>query len=353
MKVERPVGAVIRADSAPIEVGAGTNVQDNCVLHTDAGAPLFLGLGDVSVGHSAILHGCTVEDDVLVGLGAKLMNGSRIGAGSLVAAGALAARRGRRSPPEALSSVRRPGSYARCARDEEVEEIKDNARLYGGLAREWQLAASSNRARRPDRSARVRRAPARNTTRWPTLIVGRQGASMATNNGRLEGKVALITGTGSGQGQAAALKFAQEGALVVGCDLNVEGSAETVRLLEAAGLSMTSMPPVDLGDPVQAKKWVDDAAAVHGRVDVLYNNAAGPRFGPLPDLSVEDWDFGIRNELSLVFYATKFAWPYLAERGGVVINTGLDLRLHLHPRNGLRGALRGQGRRGRTHQGDR
>ena len=145
---------------------------------------------------------------------------------------------------------------------------------------------------------------------------------MASTNGRLEGKVALITGTGSGQGQAAALKFAQEGALVVGCDLNVEGSAETVRILEEAGFSMTSMSPVDLGDPAQAKKWVDDAAAVHGRVDVLYNNAAGPKFGPLPDLSVEDWDSGIRNELSLVFYATKFAWPYLAQRGGVVINTG-------------------------------
>ena len=144
---------------------------------------------------------------------------------------------------------------------------------------------------------------------------------MANNNGRLEGKVALITGTGSGQGQAAALKFAREGALVVGCDLNEEGSRETMGLVEAAGLTMTSMSPVDLGDPRQAQEWVEAAAAVHGRIDVLYNNAAGPKFGPLPDLSVEDWDFGIRNELSLVFYVTKFAWPYLAERGGVVVNT--------------------------------
>ena len=132
-------GAVIRADSAPIEVGEGTNVQDNCVLHTDAGAPLFLGR-NVSVGHSAILHGCTVEDDVLVGLGAKLMNGSRIGAGSLVAAGALVTA-GTQIPAGSLV-VGAPARVVRPLRDEEVEEIKDNARLYGGLAREWQLAAS-------------------------------------------------------------------------------------------------------------------------------------------------------------------------------------------------------------------
>ena len=81
-------GAVIRADTAPIRVGAGTNIQDNCVLHTDAGAPLELGQ-NISVGHSAVLHGCTIEDDVLVGMGAMIMNGALIGAGSLVAAGAL------------------------------------------------------------------------------------------------------------------------------------------------------------------------------------------------------------------------------------------------------------------------
>lgn len=139
--------------------------------------------------------------------------------------------------------------------------------------------------------------------------------------GRLEGKVALITGTGSGQGRAAALKFAQEGALVIGCDLNQQGSDETVALVEAAGYTMTAMAPVDLGDPEAARAWVEESAQIHGRVDVVYNNASGPRFAPIPDMSVEDWRAGIRNELDLVFYVTKFAWPYLAERGGVVINT--------------------------------
>lgn len=138
---------------------------------------------------------------------------------------------------------------------------------------------------------------------------------------RLEGKVALITGTGGGQGEAAAIRFAEEGALVVGCDLNEEGNRETVAAVEAAGGTMTGMAPVDLSDPEQARAWVEEAAAVHGRVDVLFNNASSPRFVTMPDLSVEDWQYVIRNELDLVFYVTKFAWGYLADGGGVIINT--------------------------------
>ena len=138
---------------------------------------------------------------------------------------------------------------------------------------------------------------------------------------RLEGKVALITGTGGGQGRAAAVKFAEEGALVIGCDLFEDGNRETVATVEAAGGTMTGMAPVDLSDPGAAQAWVEEAAAVHGRIDVVYNNASSPRFVPMPEMSVEDWQYGIRNELDLVFYVTKFAWPYLAERGGVIINT--------------------------------
>jgi NAD(P)-dependent dehydrogenase (short-subunit alcohol dehydrogenase family) len=138
---------------------------------------------------------------------------------------------------------------------------------------------------------------------------------------RLEGKVALITGTGGGQGRAAAVRFAEEGAAVVGCDLKEEGNRETVAMVKAAGGEMTGMEPVDVGDPEQAQKWVEQAAAVPGRIDILYNNASAPKFAPIPDLSVEDWQFTIRNELDLVFYVTKYAWPHLAERGGVIIST--------------------------------
>jgi meso-butanediol dehydrogenase/(S,S)-butanediol dehydrogenase/diacetyl reductase len=141
-------------------------------------------------------------------------------------------------------------------------------------------------------------------------------------SGRLDGKVALITGTGGGQGRAAAIRFAKEGALVVGCDLDADSARETVAIAQASGLKIDSMEPVDLGDPDEARSWVKAGAAIHGRIDVVYNNASGPRFAPTPDMSNEDWRAGIRNELDLVFYVTKYAWPYLAKRGGVVITTG-------------------------------
>jgi carbonic anhydrase/acetyltransferase-like protein (isoleucine patch superfamily) len=81
-------GAVIRGDCEPIAIGAETNIQDNAVLHVDPGRPLVVG-ERVTVGHGAILHGCTIEDEVLIGMGAMVLNGARVGRGSLVAAGAL------------------------------------------------------------------------------------------------------------------------------------------------------------------------------------------------------------------------------------------------------------------------
>jgi meso-butanediol dehydrogenase/(S,S)-butanediol dehydrogenase/diacetyl reductase len=142
-----------------------------------------------------------------------------------------------------------------------------------------------------------------------------------TMSKRLEGRVALITGTGGGQGRAAAIRFAQEGALVVGCDLFAESNDETVEMVRAAGGSMAGMAPVDLGDPEAASAWVEAAAALHGRIDVVYNNASAPAFVAMADASIENWRSTIRNELDLVFYVTKFAWPYLVKRGGVIINT--------------------------------
>jgi meso-butanediol dehydrogenase / (S,S)-butanediol dehydrogenase / diacetyl reductase len=143
-----------------------------------------------------------------------------------------------------------------------------------------------------------------------------------TVSGRLDEKVALITGTGGGQGRAAALRFAAEGAAVIGCDVKEEGDRETIELVRSAGGEMTGTAPVDLSDVEQATRWVDEAAAVHGRIDVLYNNASAARFAPLAEMSVEDWQFTIRNELDLVFYVTRAAWPHLvANGGGVVINT--------------------------------
>lgn len=81
-------GAVMRGDAERIEIGPRTNVQDQCVLHGDPGLPCVLG-ADVTIGHSAVVHGATVEDDALIGIGAIVLNGARIGRGAIVAAGAL------------------------------------------------------------------------------------------------------------------------------------------------------------------------------------------------------------------------------------------------------------------------
>lgn len=138
--------------------------------------------------------------------------------------------------------------------------------------------------------------------------------------GRLEGKVALITGTGGGQGRSAAVLFAREGAQVVGCDLKVDGAEETVRLARAAGGEMISRQPVDLGDEGQARAWVGFAVEQFGGIDILYNNASAPRFGRSTEMPAEDWHFTLRNELDLVYYVIKYAVPHMRE-GGSILNT--------------------------------
>jgi NAD(P)-dependent dehydrogenase (short-subunit alcohol dehydrogenase family) len=141
--------------------------------------------------------------------------------------------------------------------------------------------------------------------------------------GRLDGKIALITGTGGGMGVTAARMFAREGARVVGCDLDEQSSARTVELVRADGGEMTAMAPVDLGDPAAARDWVDRAVTVYGGIDVLYNNASTQRFAPLDVLTTQEWDFTIRNELNLVYYTVRAAWPHLKSRGGgSIINVG-------------------------------
>ncbi len=137
--------------------------------------------------------------------------------------------------------------------------------------------------------------------------------------GRLHGKVALITGTAGGMGRAAALLFSREGATVVGTDVRAEGAAETVRLVEAAGGRMTSTHPLDLLDEAAVKAWIDAAARRYSGLDILYNNAGATRFAPLEEVSYEDWSFVLRNEVDLVFLATKHAWPHLKARGNAAV----------------------------------
>jgi NAD(P)-dependent dehydrogenase (short-subunit alcohol dehydrogenase family) len=134
------------------------------------------------------------------------------------------------------------------------------------------------------------------------------------------GKVVLITGCGGGQGRAACLAFAAHGATVVGCDIDAASTNETAAQLGAVGRSMDAAAGVDLGDPEQARVWVERAAATHGRIDIVYNNGSSARFGPVGSMSIEDWRYTMRNEIDLVFYVTRYAWRFLEVQGGVIIN---------------------------------
>lgn len=127
-------GAVLRADYGAITIGADSNVQDNCVFHTGNDLSVTLGRG-VSVGHGAILHGCTVGDDVLVGMGATILNGARVGRGSLVAAGTVILEGAEIPPGSLVAGV--PGKVRRPLGEEETKRVLDNAREYVELARRY------------------------------------------------------------------------------------------------------------------------------------------------------------------------------------------------------------------------
>jgi meso-butanediol dehydrogenase / (S,S)-butanediol dehydrogenase / diacetyl reductase len=128
---------------------------------------------------------------------------------------------------------------------------------------------------------------------------------------RLAGKVALITGTARGQGRAAALLFAAEGATVVGCDLDEADSLETAELVDRGGGIFESTAPLDLTDEHAVKQWVDEAASKYGGIDILYANAAATRFAPLEDVTVEDWHFVLRHELDVALLPIQHAWKHL------------------------------------------
>jgi NAD(P)-dependent dehydrogenase (short-subunit alcohol dehydrogenase family) len=139
-------------------------------------------------------------------------------------------------------------------------------------------------------------------------------------SGRLDGRVCLITGTGGAMGNATALTFAREGALVVGCDVAVEPAEQTLEAVEAAGGQMVSLQPCILSDPAECERFVDFAVGEFGRVDVLFNLAGRSHFGLIENVSDEDWDAARREEVDLIFYVTRAAWPHLIASSGVVVN---------------------------------
>jgi carbonic anhydrase/acetyltransferase-like protein (isoleucine patch superfamily) len=120
-------GAVLRGDLAPVHVGADTNVQDAAILHVEEGVEVRLG-DRVTVGHAAVIHAAAVEDDCLIGIGAKILSGARIGRGSIIGAGALV-REGAEIPPGSLV-LGIPGRLVRPVSETEVQRIQEGWRAY-------------------------------------------------------------------------------------------------------------------------------------------------------------------------------------------------------------------------------
>ena len=127
-------GAVLRGDVDRIVIGEGSNVQDNCVLHSDAGMPTLIGK-NVVIGHGAVVHGCVVEDGALIGINATVLSGAHIGAGAMIAAGALVPP-GANIPPRTLYKGA-PARFARPMRQKDLDAIQENARRYRERARQY------------------------------------------------------------------------------------------------------------------------------------------------------------------------------------------------------------------------
>ena len=137
---------------------------------------------------------------------------------------------------------------------------------------------------------------------------------------RLSGKVCIITGTGGSMGREAALTFAREGASVVGCDVAVEAAQAAVEMVRGAGGEMVSMHPCRLTETSDCQALIELAISTYGRIDVLFNLAGVAYFNWLEDVTDEEWDRARRDEVDLVFYLTRAAWPHLKASSGVVMN---------------------------------
>ncbi|AMK14687.1 gamma carbonic anhydrase family protein [Methanobrevibacter olleyae] len=127
-------GAIIRGDSGPIRIGKNTNIQDNCVLHSSLGLTLKIG-DNVSVGHCAVVHGCVLEDNVLIGMNATVLDGAKIGKNSIVGAGAVVGEN--KEFPENSLILGVPGKFIKETSQEQREHILWNAEHYVELANEY------------------------------------------------------------------------------------------------------------------------------------------------------------------------------------------------------------------------
>ncbi len=176
---------------------------------------------------------------------------------------------------------------------------------------------------------------------------------------RLKGKTCIITGSGGSIGRATCLRFAAEGANVVGCDIAAEPARETVRLVTEAGGTMISIDPADLTKTADCDRVVAGAVEQFGGVDMLFNNGAMAYFAWIDGMDDDTWHNTINQELDLVFLMTRAAWPELCKSGGNIVNTasinswiGLEMLpalAHVAAKGGVLSMTRQLAMEGRTH----
>lgn len=120
-------GAVLRGDNEWLEIGPGSNVQDNAVIHSDPGFPLRIG-AECTIGHSAVVHGCTIGDRTLVGMAAQVLNGARVGSECLIGAGALVTEG--REIPDGVLAIGAPAKVARSLEEDQKAALVRSATVY-------------------------------------------------------------------------------------------------------------------------------------------------------------------------------------------------------------------------------
>ncbi|MCC7463297.1 MAG: SDR family oxidoreductase [Gammaproteobacteria bacterium] len=162
---------------------------------------------------------------------------------------------------------------------------------------------------------------------------------------RLEDKVAIVTGIGSGIGQGCALMFARHGARVMGADISPPGAAETLAMARAEGLAFESLQPLDLTRPDDVRRLVTHTVQRYGGVDIVVNAAAWCAFEYIEQLDYErDWKRTLTGELDIVFLACQTAWPHLKARGGgSIINFASANSYMAHPVAGALAHCAGKG----------
>ncbi|MGG1947715.1 SDR family oxidoreductase [Trinickia sp. NRRL B-1857] len=141
--------------------------------------------------------------------------------------------------------------------------------------------------------------------------------------GRLRGKVALVTGVGGGIGKGCALKFAEAGAIVIGCDIDARAAEATQTQADKLGLSIDIVTPCDLTKATDVARFIDQGGKRYDRIDVLVNaGARAPDTAPLTELDYEgQWSPTLVGEVDIVFHACRFAWPYLKRsRSASIVN---------------------------------